>query len=123
MDQDIAHTEGRPSDITRAMDPVGIGGRGGRRPDVDVDVGTVRMLDHTAVKGVRTLAHPDKRLWMHSEMQAVKIIDCLADPFNHRSHETTQSIRLITTLDLPDFSIFYRQLNRSGQVRGYADVP
>ena len=81
------------------------------------------MLDHTAVKGIRTLVHPDKRLGMHSEMQAVNIIDCLSDPLNHRSHETAQSIRFITALDFPNPAVFYRQLNRLGQVRGDADVP
>ena len=123
VDQGIAHTEGRPSDITRAMDPVRIGRRRRRCPDVDMDVGTVRMLDHAAVNIVRALVHPNYGLRVHSEMQAVKIIDRLADTFNHRSHETAQSIRLISALNLPNPTVFNRQMNRFGQIGGYADVP
>ena len=123
MDQRIAHPEGCPSDITRAMDPVWVRGGGRRRSNVGMNVGTVGMLDHAPIEGVRTLVHPYHGLRMYTEMQTIEFVDGLADTFNHRFHETTQSIGLISALNFPDSAVFYRQMNRLGQIGGYADVP
>ena len=72
MDQGIAHAERCGLDVARAVHPVRIRGSGGRRPDVNVDVGAVRMVDQPVIKDVRALLEADIGLWMDTEMQALK---------------------------------------------------
>ncbi|GAF93786.1 unnamed protein product [marine sediment metagenome] len=55
MDHGIAYAKSCSADVARAMHPVRIGGRGWWRPNMDMDVATVPMFDHTAVKGIRAM--------------------------------------------------------------------
>ena len=89
---------------------------------MDMDVGTVRVIDQPMVDDTRTLLKTHSRLRMDAKVEAIEIVNALSHPFHHRGQETAKRIRLAVSLDLGDFGVLNRQAHRAAEVRGYADV-
>ena len=119
----IAHAESRRPDVACAVHPVRIGGRGRGRPNVDVNVGAVSMLNHTAIKNVRALVHSDICLRMDTKMQTIEVIDAVAQTFRHGGKESAQGLGFVTAFDSCDSRAFDVQSNRITEIGRYAYIP
>ena len=118
----VTHPKRRGPDVTRAMHPVRVGGRGGRSPNVDVNVGAVGMFNQTAIEEVRALVHSNIRLRMDTKVQTVEVVDAIAQTLSHRSQESTQSLGFVTAFDFCDSAFFDDQLNRLTEIGRYAYI-
>jgi hypothetical protein len=84
---------------------------------MNMDVGTVRMVDHPSVNNIGALVWPDSRLWVNTKMETIKVVHPIAQAFAHRSQEASQRIGLISAFNLCNPAIFNRESNRLAKER------
>lgn len=123
MNQGITDTERSRPDITRAMHPVRINISGRRRSNVNVNVGTVTMLDQTAVQDIGTLVRCNRCLRMDTEMQVLEVVNPVTQTLMHRRQEATQVISFAAAVYLRNATILNGKLDWLTEVRRYPNVP
>jgi len=104
------------------MYPVRIGFSWGRSADMGMQVGTVTVLYHAAVKDVRAFLGGDYSLRMDSKMQAIEIINCVPQYFLLGSQKYLQSLRLFTAFNFGHLPINDGYSDGFIEVRRNSDV-